>query len=164
MQKGYLYERAGVGDFLKIAALDRLAWAENRFSEFIPDGEHVWRIWVEYAHVFCAREKKEIVGAILAFPTLIKGKFCIHKVFVHKDYQGEGIGSQLFFLLLKILDAKGASSFLTVDPQNEKALNLYQKWGFSQSVLIKGFYRPYEDRLVLERAAQGMAGFKENLF
>ena len=35
--------RAKAGEFLEIAALDREAWKQNRNSEFIPDGEHVWR-------------------------------------------------------------------------------------------------------------------------
>lgn len=153
MLEGLIYKKAATEDFLKIAALDRQAWADNRFSEFIPDGEHVWRIWVEYAHVFCARNREEIVGVILAFPTLIKDRYCIHKVFVHKNFRKMGIGSRLFSILLEILDAQGACSFLTVDPCNEKALGLYRKWGFSEEALIRGFYRPSEDRFIFERAS-----------
>ena len=154
MCDGLIYEKAAVEDFLKIAALDRQVWADNRFSEFIPDGEHVWRIWVEYAHVFCARNREEIVGVILAFPTLIKDRYCIHKVFVHKNFRKGGIGSCLFSMLLKVLDTQGASSFLTVDPCNEKALGLYRKWGFSESAMIRGFYRPSENRFILERGPE----------
>ena len=35
-------QRAETRDFLEIAKLDREAWAQNRNSEYIPDGEHVW--------------------------------------------------------------------------------------------------------------------------
>ena len=66
---------AQIADFLPIAELDRRAWKQNRTPGFIPDGEHVWRIWVEHALVFMARAKEHgIVGAIVAFPC-ISGKY-----------------------------------------------------------------------------------------
>ena len=60
--------RATAADFLDVAALDRVAWAQNDQSEFIPDGEHVWRVWCELALVYVARRSGRLLGAILAFP------------------------------------------------------------------------------------------------
>jgi len=42
---------ATIDDFAEIAELDREVWGANRNSEFIPDGEHVWRIWIDHAYV-----------------------------------------------------------------------------------------------------------------
>lgn len=137
-------------DFLAIAELDREAWKDNNHAEFIPDGEHVWRIWVEHALVFCAKQESEIIGAILAFPTK-QNQYCTHKVFVRKDYREKGIGSALFKALLSEIDALKAMTFLTVDPANQSALALYEKWGFTSREFVKGFYREQEDRYVLSR-------------
>lgn len=145
-----IIRRAKPKDFLPIAALDRVAWGKNRNSKYIPDGEHAWRLWVEYAIVFCAEINSEIIGAILSFPC-INGQFCVHKVFVREGHRGRGMGSKLFAILLREIDLLGVESFLTVDPANKNALILYQKWGFVDKKFVKGFYRQNEDRFVLTR-------------
>ena len=145
--------RAVPEDFLAIAALDREAWKEGNSPEFIPDGEHVWRLWTEHAIVFCAEIETQIIGAILAFPC-INGLYCIHKVFVCRDLRGEGLGSQLFEVMLKDIDEQNLDTFLTVDPVNEAAIALYEKWGFTERRFVKGYYRQEEDRFVLSRRAK----------
>lgn len=149
----HVVHRAAPGDFIEIAALDRVAWAANRNSEFIPDGEHVWRIWTEQALTFTARRNKKLIGAIIAFPCL-EGEFCVHKVIVDMAERGKGVGSSLFERLLRELDSRATNAFLTVDPQNESALALYAKWGFSERSFVPGYYRPEEDRFVLRRRAR----------
>jgi len=147
------FRKARTQDFLAIAALDREAWRANRHAEFIPDGEHAWRQWVEHALVFCACDETGVLGAILAFPSL-SGAYCLHKVFVRKDCRRQNVATRLFECLLKELDRLQADCFLTVDPANEKALSLYAKMGFSQRRFVKGFYREKEDRYVLTRPSQ----------
>ncbi len=142
------------GDFLEIAALDRLAWRQNRNSEFIPDGEHVWRIWCEHALTFVARRDGEIVGAVLAF-ACTDGGYCLHKAMVSEACRGHGVGSRLFESLLSKIDGMGVDVFLTVDPVNEGAIKLYEKWGFTDHKFVKGYYRDNEDRLVLTRRFAG---------
>ena len=137
-------------DFLEIAALDREAWTEGKNHEFIPDGEHIWRIWMEHAVVFCAEIDSRIAGAILAIPC-VNGDYCIHKVFVKKEFRGKGLGSRLFEVLLKDIDEQNLRTFLTVDPDNKAAISLYEKWGFKERRFVKAFYRQAEDRYVLTR-------------
>jgi [ribosomal protein S18]-alanine N-acetyltransferase len=144
------FEKAQISAFLSIAELDRIAWQQNRNSEFIPDGEHVWRLWVEHALVFAAKSADKIIGAILAFPCM-SGVYCVHKVFVDQSQRGKGIGSSLFEILLKEIDTLKVDCFLTVDPLNEAAIRLYAKWGFTEKVFVKGYYRANEDRYVLTR-------------
>lgn len=148
-------ERAVPRDFLAIAALDRTAWQDHNQPEFIPDGEHVWRIWCEHALTYVARQEGRVVGAILAFPCN-NGQYCLHKVMVDEKCRGRGIASDLFQALLKQVDGVGLELFLTVHPENEAALSLYAKWGFTERELIPGFYRETEDRYVLTRRV--MAG------
>ena len=138
-------------DFLGIAALDRVAWRANRQSGFIPDGEHVWRVWCEHALTFVALRGEEIVGVILAFPCN-DGTYCLHKVMVDASVRKRGIASRLFEALLAHTDRHGIDLFLTVDPANDKALGLYAKWGFERQELVRGYYRDNEDRYVLVRS------------
>ena len=49
------------------------------------------------------------------------------------------------------------SDFLAVaalDPANQAALNLYQRWGFTHRRFVPGYYRDNEDRYVLTRPAR----------
>jgi ribosomal protein S18 acetylase RimI-like enzyme len=153
-----VFENARGRDFLEIAELDRRAWLDNRNPEFIPDGEHVWRIWVDGAWVHVARDGTQIPGVILAFPTR-GGALCVHKVMVDKSWRGLGIGTRLFESLLAEVDRSlGAACYLTVDPANAAALKLYEKWGFTERQFHAGYYRAHEDRYVLTRPAGMAAG------
>ena len=146
--------RATESDFLAIAALDREAWQDNAHPEFIPDGEHVWRAWVEHAIVYCAYERETLGGAILAFPC-VGGYYWLHKIFVQSGHRGKGVASGLMRALLAEVDRLGKDILLTVDPQNEKALRLYESWGFTERRFVKGYYRECEDRYVLTRRSSG---------
>jgi len=149
------FGRAEKEDFLAIAALDRHAWSDSRHAERIPDGEHVWRVWVTGAYVFVARDGAEFVGAIVAFPTR-QGTLFVHKVMVERRYRERGIGSRLFVLLLEDIDANvHASCFLTVDPRNEAAVKRYGSIGFTERQYVPGYYRDDEDRYVLTRPGVG---------
>ena len=147
------FRRAQPSDFCAIAALDRAAWGESRHADYIPDGEHAWRLWVEHGLVYCAEEADEILDAILAFPCM-SGAHCVHKVFVDSPHRGQGIGTGLFRALLGDLDRLAVDALLTVDPTNEAAIRLYERWGFSQRRFVRGYYRPEEDRFVLTREAR----------
>lgn len=147
----YVVEKAVPGDFVAIAALDRVGWRENREGEFIPDGEHSWRIWCEHALTLVVRaEGGGVAGVILAFPC-ISGPYCLHKVLVAGEWRGRGIATRLFEALLIEIDALGVGCFLTVDPVNLHAIGLYEKMGFKRVELVQGFYRPSEDRWIMLR-------------
>ena len=145
--------RSKPGDFLAVAELDRVAWRRNLHSTYIPDGEHVWRLWCETALTFVAVHRAETIGAILAFPTA-KGGYWLHKVMVAEPWRGQGIASALFDALLKRIDKLGVALALTVDPANDAALRLYAKWGFTRRRFVRSFYRASEDRYVLTRPAR----------
>lgn len=137
-------------DFLSIAALDRVAWINNAHSEFIPDGEHAWRMWCQHSVMFSAKCDNEVVGAILAF-ACEDGRYCLHKVMVSGSQRGKGIGGLLFKALFDVLDKRQVECFLTVDPNNGHAIALYESWGFNERELVEGFYRAHEHRYVLTR-------------
>jgi [ribosomal protein S18]-alanine N-acetyltransferase len=140
-------------EFLRVAALDRLAWPHAP-QTFIPDGEHIWRIWCDYATLLVARladdttallETGHVAGALVMFPTK-QGELCLHKIMVHPNCRGTGIGSAL---MRRALEGADAPVLLTVDPNNASAVALYRKFGFEVRERIDGYYRPHEDRLVM---------------
>jgi [ribosomal protein S18]-alanine N-acetyltransferase len=145
--------RAGAEDFAAIHALDQEAWNESPGGELIPDGSHVWRVWVERALVFCAVENGTVLGAVLAFPC-IDGSIWLHKVFVSRDCRGRGVGGRLFDALFAEIDARRAVLRLTVDPANGAAVHLYEKKGFSEKELVPDYYGPGKDRYVMTRGAR----------
>ncbi|QDT28153.1 putative acetyltransferase [Gimesia panareensis] len=146
----YFIKPAEPGDFLEVAALDRNAWPAEP-DTFIPDGEHAWRLWCEYATVLIAVEPQEdnqefVVGALLMFPTNTSEIF-LHKIMVHPDYRSRGIGSALMKQALQ--DAQDVV-LLTVNPENSPAVRLYESFGFQIRTRVDGYYRPHEHRLIME--------------
>ena len=154
-----MIERAQPADFLAIAALDRIAWSHTS-GTYIPDGEHAWRLWCEYATVLVARSgepssESEIVGALLMFPTE-DGRNFLHKIMVHPDRRGEGLGT---LLMRQGLQLSSRPVLLTVDPANEPAVQLYRNFGFEIAEHIEGYYRPHEHRYLMIRMPDREPGF-----
>lgn len=144
-------EPASPRDFLQVAALDRLAWPV-RPDTYIPDGEHIWRVWCDFATLLVARqspadlrETADIAGALVMFPTG-QHEWFLHKIMVHPDCRGQGIGTALMQTALQRADAP---VLLTVDPHNEPAVRLYRQFGFDVRERIDGYYRPHEDRFIM---------------
>jgi ribosomal protein S18 acetylase RimI-like enzyme len=151
-------EPARSEDAEAIAALDAVAWSGGAHPERVPDGEHVWRIWLDGAFVLVARESGELVGAIVAFPVR-SGELFVHKLMVAGTHRRHGIGTRLFEALLDEIDAvSGAACFLTVDPSHADAVRRYEALGFTQKEYVSGFYRDDEDRWVMRRPSAARAG------
>ena len=147
-------EPAHSTDYLQIAALDRIAWPVVP-DVFIPDGEHIWRVWNDTATLLVARvadaafpplrDSRDIAGALVQFPTK-QGELFLHKIMVHPDCRGAGIGTRLMQAALAQADVP---VLLTVDPNNKPAVHLYEQLGFTVREHIRGFYRPHEDRFLM---------------
>ncbi|MEN4045134.1 GNAT family N-acetyltransferase [Sulfurimonas sp. NWX367] len=146
-----IIRKAKIKDFLKISKLDREAWGENAHADFVPDGEHVWRLWVEYAIVYCAEEKKNIIGVILAFPTKNISEYFLHKIFIDYQFRQQEIGKKLFHQLCNELDKKKFNCSLTTAPNNEAMKKLCKTFNFNEINFIKSYYRKEEDRLFYTR-------------
>ena len=146
----YKIKLAQPGHFLDVAALDRIAWPDEP-DTYIPDGEHAWRLWCEYATVLIAVESQSdqrelVTGALLMFPTNTSEIF-LHKIMVHPDYRGKGIGTAL---MQQALQDTQDVVLLTVNPENTPAVKLYESFGFNVRTRVEGYYRPHEHRLIME--------------
>jgi len=144
-------KKAEIKDFLKISELDRKAWGHNKDAQFVPDGEHVWRLWVEYAIVYCAFDNEHIIGVILAFPSTDPFQYLLHKIFIDYNYRNKGIGQMLFSILCDKLDELNAECSLTTSSGNNRMLEICSKFSFSEKIFVKSYYRETEDRYFLTR-------------
>ena len=149
----YEISTAQTDDFLSVAALDRIAWPDIN-DTFIPDGEHIWRGWCDHATLLVAKvtdreplsETHEVAGALVMFPSK-NGELFLHKIMVHPVCRGKGVGTALMKTALSETDVP---VLLTVDPENVPAVTLYEQFGFRSREQIAGYYRPHEDRLIME--------------
>jgi ribosomal-protein-alanine N-acetyltransferase len=66
----------------------------------------------------------------------------VHTIGVHPDYQGQGIGTALLRALLRRADELSAPVFLEVRTDNDSAIKLYERHGFSRMAVRKGYYQP----------------------
>lgn len=146
-----IIRKAEIKDFLEISQLDRIAWGKNKDADFVPDGEHSWRLWVEHALVFCAVDDDKIIGVILAFPTNNSSEYFLHKIFIDYNYRNKKVGQKLFEPLCNSLDELKVDCILTTDPINKVMIHTCSKFGFIEKKLVKGYYREYEDRYVITR-------------
>lgn len=146
-------DEATSNDVLNVAALDRITWPDMP-DTFIPDGEHIWRVWCDHAVLLVARvdgrgplsQSEDIAGALVMFPT--KGhELFLHKIMVHPICRAKGIGTAL---MKAALQGASAPVMLSVDPENDAAVSLYEQFGFSTRERIDGYYRPHEDRLMMQ--------------
>lgn len=144
-------ERPSYTRFLEIAQLDRTVWAQNRLSEYIPDGEHIWRLWMEYSTVYAVVDNGGIVAAAVLFQANIEKLMILHKFFVAKDYRNHGVGRLLLTGITAYLDANALDCMLTTDPVNTGMLKLCEEHGFIEKRMVHGYYRPNEDRYVIFR-------------
>ena len=148
-------------DFLDLAALDRAIWHSYPNGENIPDGEHTWGLWCRTALSAIARNAQGMcIGGAVAFPTLgaLSGqqRLVLHKVFVADGERGRGVGTALTEAICDQVDKLQAECFITVNPENKRAVACYTRMGFGSvgggsTELVKGYYRETEDRLVLSR-------------
>lgn len=71
---------------------------------------------------------------------------------VRPKYRQLGLGKALLERGLQGLAAAGArEAFLSVAPDNEGAILLYEKMGFSCSQEVSGYFGPGEDRLIMKK-------------
>ncbi|WP_019960934.1 GNAT family N-acetyltransferase [Woodsholea maritima] len=144
--------RAERSDFLEIAALDRTGWAKNRNADYVADGEHVWRHWVDYALTFVARAPGgALLGFVITFPTIKPRYYYLHKLLLAEGCRGKGVGGALLEPVCMLFDKKAITVELTTDTNNMPMHNLIARFGFHEDRLEKGYYRENEDRLVFIR-------------
>lgn len=82
----------------------------------------------------------------------------VHTIGVHPSYQGQGVGGALLRGLLEKADELHAPVFLEVRTDNDNALALYERYGFSRIGIRKGYYEPSgADACTMRRPVDGVS-------
>lgn len=79
----------------------------------------------------------------------------VHTIGVDTTYQGQGIGTALLRALLLRADELSAPVFLEVRTDNDRAVALYERHGFTRIGLRKRYYQPsVADAYTMRREAR----------
>ena len=143
MEEDIIITRAEPRDHIELRELQNITREKH-----IVDGEHAWQVWIRYCDVMKAVSDNKIVGVALGFPTK-DNRVLVHQVFVHPEHSNKGLGTKLLTELINQNPDK--DHFLTTGTDNDAAKRVYEKCGFEQKELVKGYYRPEEDRFVYVR-------------
>lgn len=107
---------------------------------------------IRHGKVFVWRENESIVGSVQYFLDWQHPKRAyMYGIAIAKLFQGNGLGTLLLKETFEKLKEHGLDSVeLTVSPDNEAAINVYQnKMGFHAVGLRKAEYGQGEDRVVM---------------
>ncbi len=131
-------------DISAVCTLDTQAfgkpWDSNSFADELNK---------DYAYYFVSEDENEITG--------YAGIWCIYetaeliRIAVLPKHQGKGIGRRLMAEIADCAASHGCERMmLEVRRSNENARHLYEKDGFSEISVRKGYYNG-EDAIIMER-------------
>ena len=117
-----------------------MPWSEEGFKSAVAIVQNVFLV---------AEEDDRILGYIGMYFTMDEGE--ITNVAVAPVERCHGVGGMLLTELLKIAENKGVARIvLEVRASNDSAIRLYERNGFVQCGMRKGFYEfPKEDAYVM---------------
>ena len=122
----------GIIEVLKTIYLQDVAWAERAIKKLLATENYV---------ILVAELDDQIVGFIdyYILPSIWEkwNEATINNLFIHKDYQGKGIGSRLLEEVIKRTDEIGIVELhVGTEKDNERAISLYKKHGFLKEYLL----------------------------
>jgi ribosomal protein S18 acetylase RimI-like enzyme len=82
--------------------------------------------------------------------------------YVHREYQGKGIGRELLEYILNELQQIGAKTIFvdtSSDALYRRALAIYLKSGFRIEAVIRNYYGKGEDQIILSKKFSYIGGF-----
>lgn len=90
---------------------------------------------IEYARNVFGREEE--------IPDYIPGSYLVWRFMIDQGYQGKGYGKEAFRLALEYIKTKpcgdAAYCWLSYEPENEVARELYRSFGFEEKEMPKGW-------------------------
>ena len=133
-------------DIPRLAELEKLCfsdpWSESAFEYELKNPLSLWLV---------AAEEGEIAGYVGTQTVMDESDMM--NIAVAPDFRRQGIAEKLIDVLIDLLNERQSKSLtLEVRVSNAPAISLYQKLGFSQVGLRRGYYRnPREDAYILRK-------------
>lgn len=107
----------------------RFPWSEAIFTDCLNS-------W-SYACWVCTETEKVVGYGIVS---MAAGEAHIMNISIDPRLQNQGVGGKLLDHLIEYAGKKSEKIFLEVRPDNKHAISLYEKKGFSQIGVRKGYY------------------------
>ena len=122
----------GIIEVLATIYLQDVAWAERAVKKLLATENYV---------ILMAELDDQVVGFIdyYILPSIWekRNEATINNLFIHKDYQGKGVGSRLLEEVIKRTDEIGIVELhVGTEKKNERAIRLYKKHGFLMKYLL----------------------------
>ncbi|MFW5919215.1 MAG: ribosomal protein S18-alanine N-acetyltransferase [Halanaeroarchaeum sp.] len=139
-------------DLLAVLRIERAVfsqpWTMDAFEQFLDEPGFL----VAEAPAQDGGPGGEILGYVVATGVTVNGTAMGHvkDLAVAPDRQGRGLGSRLLDRALSILAGRGFDRVrLEVRESNERAIDLYEQFGFRHVQTYPGYYPDGEDALIL---------------
>ncbi|MCX7626910.1 MAG: ribosomal protein S18-alanine N-acetyltransferase [Methylophilaceae bacterium] len=110
-------------------------WTRGNFADALRAGYSCW--------------VGEVEGALIGYAVLMTVLDEAHllNLSIAREYQGQGLGSDLLRHVIEVARGHGAQTmFLEVRPSNHAARALYEKMGFNEFSIRKGYYPAAQGR------------------
>lgn len=122
----------GIIEVLKTIYLQDEAWARKALEKLLATENYM---------ILVAKLDRKIVGFIdyYILPSVWEkwNEATINYLFIHKDYQGRGIGSKLLKEVIKQTGKMGIMELhVGTEKENKRAIRLYKKHGFLKEYLL----------------------------
>ncbi|MFD0729485.1 GNAT family N-acetyltransferase [Planotetraspora mira] len=105
--------------------------------------------------VIVAVEDGEVIGHTIALPAVSEGEAWLVALAVRGDWRKRGIGRSLSRLVLsRAVDHGYRTIHLTVEPDNQIAIGLYESLGFTTEGKVPDYFGKDEPRLVMRWSAK----------
>ena len=144
---------AGREDLEMVAGLDREVFPEMPFPLF------VLRQYLDarpQSIFLVIEEEGAVCGYALALVVSSRRKAWLLALAVSEAYRGRKYGDRLLAEVLHQCASRGARRVLiTVRPNNEAALGLYQKYGFHKTASEENYYGDFEPREIMQSVLRG---------
>ncbi len=137
----------------ELADLAAIVDLENEGFEHSVWSEQAWRSEIEAddRHVLVARSGDGPVVGVATFQTVAEVAD-LHRVVVRADQRGRGIARRLLNAGLEWAEAMGAHELmLEVEIDNQPALRLYERYGFTPLARRDDYYGPGLHAVVMSR-------------
>lgn len=121
-------------------------WNEKQFKYELEENE--------FSYIFVLENEGVIVGY---YGFWVMFEDCdITKVSIRKEFQGMKLSNILMKDCFERVKALGCNKInLEVRTTNERAINLYKKYGFQDVIIRKNYYGKNEDALILSKVLEG---------